>query len=144
MCLYTKQICPLRAKKDIVCYKWVEEATAPIFNEIKTDAKYLTPFYHMPIDVGKTYTVEETKKKSTDMSIIAANYYNARGVYKVEDGYIHCFTKVLYAETAITFNTSAFGQHIIECIIPKGTLYYIEVSKKEIAAKEIHTIRLIK
>lgn len=134
MCLYTKQICPLRARKDIICYKWVEEA----------DAKYLTPFYHMPIDVGETYTVEETKKKSTNVSVIAAEFHNVRRAYRVEDGYIHCFTKVLYAEFAINFNTPASGQHIIECIIPKGTLYYINIAKREIAAKEIRTIRLIK
>lgn len=129
MCLYTKQICPIKARKDIVCYKYVLKADSSYGSE------YVTPIMDMPIDIGKTYKAMGKEKRT--------GCKKPYELSSITEGYIHCFaSKVKETVVEKTKKREAIG-HIIECIIPKGTLYYISFDKKQIAAKEIRTIKLI-
>lgn len=130
MCLYTKQICPIKAKKDIVCYKYVLSADSSYGSE------YITPIMDMPIDIGKTYKAVCIPKHGP---IVGKRCIKPYELFSIAEGYIHCYaSKVVF----MTSTKKPIG-HIIECIIPKGTLYYISYDKKQIAAKEIRTIKLI-
>lgn len=134
MCLYTKQICPIKARKDIVCYKYVLNADSSY------GSKYITPIMDMPIDIGKTYKAGCIQKYGPTVGKRCIKPYE---LFSIAEGYIHCYAfKVKETVVEKTKKREAIG-HIIECIIQKGTLYYISYDKKQIAAKEIRTIKLI-
>lgn len=136
MCLYTKMICPQRARKDIICYKIVKK------KKHKTgDKKYRTPCQNYPIRLHQLIKAKEETiraEKYRGMSIL---------LQEVEEGYIHCCTNVEYAKNWIKRNYRLFIHHrkqpyrwaIIRCVIHKGTLYYKSYDSNEICAKEIFT-----
>lgn len=139
MCLYTKMICPQKARKDIICYKIVKK------KKHKTgDKKYRTPCQNYPIRFHQLIKAKEETiraEKYTGVSILLQD------LYIVEEGYIHCCTTIEHAKNWIKANYMLFVHNrkqpyrwaIIRCVIHKGTLYYKSHTGLEICAKQIFT-----
>ena len=111
MCLYSKQILPRRATKDITVYKVVCKVT---------DFLYSTPFKGFLIHeshFGKVITDNKPKY------IIKRAIFKGLHVIIVESGYFHaCQTP----ENAYNFylKNLMFRALILKCTIPKGALYW--------------------
>lgn len=135
MCLYTNQICPLRARKDIVCYKRFESLYAlRIFNLMMTSVRgYMvripktnepTVMIAYPENcIEKLRTIDTTRDR-----------YNAR--FRIYGGMIHAYTKLEYSK-------GPWPVVIFKCIIPKGTLYYKGTSG-DICAKKMLIVEQVK
>lgn len=134
MCLYTKQICPLRARKDIVCYKRFELLSAlKIFNVMKTPVQGTivhipktgepTVMVACPDCIEKLRTIDPIRDRD-----------NAR--FRIYGGMIHAFTKLEYC-------SSPWPLAIFKCIIPKGTLYY-KGTLGDICAKKMLVVEQVK
>lgn len=119
MCLYTKQICPLRARKDIVCYK----VFSPSFDEFHI----MTPYTHMHI-------LRPTKDNPTLMDDTDVDINNCGLKIKfIDRGMIHAYTS----------QRSVFAYRLrYKCIIPKGTLYYKGING-DICAKKMLIVEQI-
>lgn len=127
MCLYTKQICPLRARKDIVCYKK--------FYVWNFSIQTLFQFY--PIVKPK-----ENHPTLMDDTDIPLGFYRSdhciRGSkYKIFGGMIHAYKTKPKLVSKLTSNCSRIG--LYKCIIPKGTLYYVGIDN-DICAKKMLVI----
>lgn len=121
MCLfkndkYHPHSCPLIAKEDIVCYKQV-------FRNI--DGTYKTPYTNTLIP---TECVENKVpfKAKIDKKFKFFCYHVLGTSLIVNDGFIHVYKHPQYQLGWITF----------ECIIPKGTKYFIGI-KGDLAARKI-------
>lgn len=130
MCLYTKQILPIRARKDITCYKAVIVLK-------RHDVKLFTsPFYWGHLCLGEPYVaVPKERLFSRQFSQILYD-----GIRRVEEGYIHCYIDYELAKECCASRSTAYGRPttcILECIIPKGTLYFKSDDGLEVCAKEI-------
>lgn len=134
MCLYTKQICPLRARKDIVCYKRFELGYLPDLAVImKTAVRGIlvsipkpdepTVMVAYPDSIEKVRTIDTTRDR-----------YNAR--FQIYGGMIHAYTKLEYSK-------GPWPLIIFKCIIPKGTLYYKGTSG-DICAKKMLIVEEVK
>ena len=163
MCLYTRQILPIKAHKDIVCYKVVRHYPHRTGNK-----KYKTPCTKVSIQCNRMYTANslscgtDTKiKVAKNTTIIRLtkvadlHKYHAHPmalsmnlvVYTVSYGYIHCCTTIDACKEWIHRNyhlfphnkKAAFHWGIIKCIIPKGTLYYKSFDGTQICAKSLKT-----
>ena len=127
MCLYTKQICPLRARKDIVCYKKFH-----VWNIS------LQTYYRLYI-IAKPTENHPTLMDDTDAPLCIQKYesFIRRGVkYQICRGMIHAY------KTKPVFHSSEFGypsMGLYKCIIPKGTLYYVGTDN-DICAKKMLVI----
>lgn len=101
MCLYTRQLKPNIATKDIVCYKIVEE---------KKDC-YITPYTRTRIPKEGIIYAEGD---NNPILVCSGNI----PTWAVSEGYIHAYQKapsILYPKHTI-----------IKCTIPKGAHYYVE------------------
>ena len=136
MCLYTKQIMPIKAKTNIVCFKVLRK-----YKHKTGWKKYETPIMHMPI---KMYI--EIYANGNSKLPYPPNAYRPSGTPGiVSDGFIHAFTTMEKAQEWIKKSRMIFGPLVIaRCIIPKNTLYYISIDKDQICAKCIKPIRIIK
>lgn len=98
MCLYTKQICPIRARRDIEVYKVLRYDSV-------TD-KIITPYTHFPV-LTKTMDVSEE-------SIRRGMFF----VHIVGKGMIHSYN---YCPALAGYSQTFF---LVKAVIPKGALYY--------------------
>lgn len=89
---------------------------------------FITPFVGDFVKIGNTYTGRFT------------NYPFIRGLVKsfksrcIHDGYIHCYKDIFNA------NGRLLGEHIIECIIPPFTLYWVG-EYGEIATRKLKYVK---
>ena len=110
MCLICKQVNPLIADKDIVVYKLI---------------KFRNGFMYAPFK--KCLLREYPTNNNNACNYIDPDTFERYSV--ITDGFIH-------ANTA-KYNTFTANYIFIEGIIPEGTEYYINRSKKVIAARYI-------
>lgn len=119
MCLFTKQICPLRARRDIVCYKCF----------LLRGRVLVSPYRGMKAYLGSTMKAYPLRKNFGEQCTCIDNLtYRQR----ISEGFIHAFVDKPKKSPFI----------VVKCIIPKGTLYYkstnnITYLHKEICAKTI-------
>ncbi len=129
MCLYTRQILPIRAKKDITCYKVLRPVS--LHNADSTighAARFETPFMGTPVNVPGTLIPGRCFLRFP-------LYRNERGrhyMYNVDKGFIHAYIRQDKAENCLDFPFL-----VAKCTIPKGTLYFISYDKEEICAKQM-------
>lgn len=130
MCLYTKQILPIRARKDITCYK------AVVVSQRHCIKLFTGPYFCVHLYLGEPYVASPSKKLfSTRFNQILFD-----GTRRVEEGYIHCYIDYEYAKERCASISNNYGNPatcILECIIPKGTLYFKSGDGLEVCAKEI-------
>lgn len=129
MCLYTNQICPLRAHKDIVCYKRFEILYAlSLFNVMRTSV--IGTIVRIPIDeptvmVAHPNWIERVR-----------NTLEGGAKFRIYGGMIHAYTKLEYSK-------GPWPVAIFKCVIPKGTLYYKGTSG-DICAKKMLVVEQVK
>lgn len=126
MCLLTKQICPIRAKKPIVVYKVFLEQRYCL-----SDNTFITPWMYEKTKLNRLLVA--TGKKEAVRSGIKD--YRAVG-----PGYIHCYTNIENAKWARKYllqHFTCFASVIVKCIIEPSTRYYKSWDGKEIAADAI-------
>lgn len=134
MCLYTNQILPIRARKDIICYKVLRPVLS--YNTgfiIGKTVKFETPVTKTPVNVPGTLIAGRC-------FLHFPLYRNTLGaLYSIDKGFIHTYTSIYVAERS-------FGRPfaIARCTIPKGTLYFISYDKVEICAERIILNHIIK
>lgn len=99
MCLYTRQICPIRARRDIEVYKVLryDRATGGI----------ITPYVNFPV-LTKTIDVSEEPMEQ-------GGYFT----HTIAKGMVHSYNYLPTLEGC--FYQTGF---VVKAIIPKGTLYY--------------------
>lgn len=151
MCLYTRQICPRKARKPITVYKIVYK---------KANGGLITPYKVAKI---ATNSVIEARGNnimpheyywlqrhllapcsSTLLNAFKRNYFEK--CKTVSEGYIHCYTTFDRAkEECDEFNIGWFNPPycIIECIIEPGTLYYKSILGIEMCARSLTTKGII-
>lgn len=126
MCLLTKQICPIKARKPIVVYKVLLEQKYCL-----SDNEFMTPWMYEKTKLNRLLTA--TGEKTTVKSGI-------KGLRVVGSGYIHCYTKIEYTKWAIKYTTRhslPFKTVIVKCIIEPSTRYYKSWNGEEIAADAV-------
>lgn len=168
MCLYTRQIMPTKARKDIVCYKIVRR-----YPHKTGKKKYKTPCTRISIKCFSMYTAENLSPNGQNNKIkVATNTafirltkiadlhkYHAHPfatsmnlmMYCVDKGYIHCCTTIEDCKKWIHVNynlfphnkKAAFHWGIMKCIIPKGTLYYKSYDGTQVCAKTLKTTKIV-
>lgn len=124
MCLYTKQICPLRARKDIVCYKK--------FYVWHSSLETIYKFYRIvKPEKDRPTLMDDTNFRSC---VFQSAWRRSKGVrYEIWGGMIHAFrTKPALRTDECRFPRTG----IYKCIIPKGTLYYVGIDN-DICAKQM-------
>jgi hypothetical protein len=109
MCLYIKRDqLPQVAEEDITCYKQVEE-------KLNNEGIYTTFYMKAEVKLGEKYS-SELEKYNLKLGVL----------YVIEKG-LHSFSKLEDAiddlQDGITRSDSK--SHVIECIIPKGSTYYL-------------------
>lgn len=122
MCLYTKQILPIRARRDITVYKEL----------IKCSKGYITPYIGVPVAL---HSIVNAAQKDVFLPKRAHKIFLK---YKIEEEFIHCYTDRESAISQLFVSSSV----IVKCTIKKGTLYYRSCIHHEICAKsiEVHDI----
>ena len=120
-------ICPQRARKDIICYKVLR---ATVLSTGHT--YYTTPCLGCKVELNSTLSAKE----NVIMAHILKPPFMLYPKYRVEEGYIHCFTNK-NALCGYMHNYFTGNKVIVECIIPKGTLYYKSINRLEICAKKV-------
>lgn len=126
MCLYSRQILPRRATKDIIVYKEMVH--------IQRSNMYKTPFldYKITLENFGHIKLAEGKKSITRYDVAL------RFRTEIGSGYFHCFRKFplipgigrygKYYINNIPYRIKYSTQwRVIECIIPKGNLYWIGI-----------------
>lgn len=145
MCLITKQICPAKARKDIVCYK---EFTPFMFERFKENPKRLmTPFMgeviKNPCYIKKPVLMDDSSKTCKWRKYISSRYKNGVRMeivsvkHIVESGMIHA-----YQHKHIAIRKCGCWSRIYKCIIPKGTLYFKGIDN-DICAKQMLVIERV-
>ena len=129
MCLYTRQIMPIKARRDITCFKVVMCLKSQ--NNL-----FFTPFQHMRITIGEICcAVGPLMPRQIRFSAYPAS------VYCIEDGYIHAFTNEQEAREYCKMVSKRCANLIfcvMECTIPKDTLYFVSAHRDyEICARNI-------
>lgn len=107
---------PIIAKEDIVCYKQVCKDPSGL---------YETPYTYTTIPTECIENKVPFKAKIDDKFRFFLDH--VLGKYNiVEDGFIHVYTYPRFQFNRLTF----------ECVIPKGTKYFVGIDQ-DLAAKEI-------
>ena len=136
MCLLTKQICPIKAKKPIVVYKVLFE-----HKYCSSDKKFVTPWIHERTELNRLLVA------SGEKVVVRSGIKNYRAV---GPGYIHCYTKIEDAKlTRKYFIQKLFMRMVVKtviakCIIEPGTRYYKSWDGKEIAADAVFIKRILR
>lgn len=102
MCLYTRQICPIRARRDIEVYKVLR------YNRV-TD-EIITPYVLFPVLTKTMEAFEESMKQE---------YRFAMRI--ITKGAVHSYN---YLPILTGFAGYGAVSFVVKAIIPKGTLYY--------------------
>lgn len=147
MCLYTKQICPIKARKEIVCYKVVKRR-----KHATKEKKYMTPCMKEPLKLHSLICPSPTTPWD---KIHKKSIYIGEGkwiaVHEVNGGWIHaCNTlddaKLWLKKNYLLFNhkrKQPFRWAIIKCVVHKGVLYYRSFDKHTLCAKELFTRKIV-
>ena len=131
MCLKTRMIAPIRARKDIMCYKilvTVNKYSQCCINISHNPLVLVTPYMGYEMEVGKPYNIEPTTNIYKKRIII-----DSCGRRCIDKGFFHVYTSLEEA----TRNAYQSRPSIIQCIIPKGTLYYKSEDGLTMCAKSI-------
>lgn len=115
MCLLKKHFFPKYAFKDITVFKRV----------IKSSNIYYTPYQLCYIEIGETYSSSE-------------NIFNSIFKYYIEGEGIHSYISLNSAK----FHDIAPNEIIVECIIPKGSWYYLG-EFDDIASNKLKYVKII-
>lgn len=129
MCLYSKENTPMVAEKDITCYKalW------------KKWYGYVTP-------IQKNYVSNEVIKgkrlmKPSIWSRLFGKTENDEKAYEtltlVGTGYIHVYVNKRIAKFCFR------DCDIFECVIPKGTEYWVDKNEYVLAARKIRFVEQV-
>ena len=147
MCLYTSQICPIKARKDIVCYKVVKR-----HKHATIEKKYKTPCMKKSI---KLRTKINANPPTIWDKVRVAVLYMGNGEYKafneINGGWIHACNTLEDAKLWLKKNYHLFNHNkkqpfhwaIIECAIHKGVLYYRSFDKHTLCSKELFTRKIV-
>lgn len=115
MCFYAKCNTPGRATKDIICYKVVERIYTP-------QKGFRGPFYPFRYLPNIEYKADDFRRD-----------LNSNVLAPVTKGGFYTFKSIKSAEK-LKENISRFYLHphyprlmIVECVIPKGSLYYTSI-----------------
>ena len=104
---------PLVAEEDIVCYKQLY---------VNCNSEIVTPYTNIPVP---TKCIQKNKKKRIPFKAEIVNKWKFiwRHVFGfsnvVADGFIHTFS------SAPLYQSLGWGDRVFQCIIPKGTKYFI-------------------
>lgn len=127
MCLRTKQICPLRARRDIVCYKIFRQGNRHDF--IYT--LYVHQYVLKPTE-GNPTLMDDTNKPLSILPV--RNSLHGRAANRqIWGGMIHAFRTEAVARDYLIYS---INRRVYKCIIPKGTLYYVGI-QDDICAKRM-------
>jgi hypothetical protein len=136
MCLTTKQTKPYIAEEDIICYK---------FGFIEKKNKFRSTTMNFSYKFKKLYTLRKNllKNKITIREFIKAlvnNIHKRKSEYIRENSYfdIHYGFHSLLCPIILSLSSST---KMIECIIPKGSKYYIDYMNSEYVSNKIILIR---
>lgn len=110
MCLYVGNKVALKAKNDIVVYKYLTKVG---------ENKWETPYQGTPVKLNSTLIPNEKENVHQPL-------YNK---YKIESGAIHAYVNIGSEDTSDT---------MFKAIIKAGTTYYIQDDFNEVAAKELY------
>ena len=147
MCLYTKQICPIKARKEIVCYKVVKRR-----KHATGEKKYITPCMKKPLKLHEL--ICPSPATPWDKVHVTA-FYLGNGEYKdfneISGGWIHACNTLDDAKLWLKKNYHLFNHNrkqpfhwaIIKCVVHKGVLYYRSYDKHTLCAKELFTIKIV-
>ena len=152
MCLYTKQICPIKARKDIVCYKVVKRR-----KHATGEKKYRTPCMKKSIKLPATISADPPTTNWDKMwdKVRVTTLYLGNGEYKafneINGGWIHACNTLDDAKLWLKKNYHLFNHNkkqpfhwaIIKCVVHKGVLYYRSYDKHTLCAKELFTRKVV-
>lgn len=128
MCLYTNQICPKKATRDIECYKIVDhdlntgDILSPVIGARLVFNQILNARFE-PSHLHNTFL----PAKELDIGIIC-------------DGFFHSYRN--FSDAAIIKRNSILDfknleRKIVRCIIPKGALYYTSTDAEKYASTHL-------
>lgn len=124
MCLAKLSMMPRIAKRDIVVYKIAEYEYGTLFS----------PFQYNVVKIGKTQEAEGLNKRELFLSLFKTY---------IDEGYIHAYRHLNTARRyAYVYTSTHVKMKVIECIIPKGTLYFIGTGN-EIASRKLSYVRIL-
>ena len=132
MCLYSRQIMPAKAKKDIVCYKMMRPTKYKLDASFET---FETPYQGMDMTLGHLHHAYPWCTKKVPM--LGLNRQAC-----ITYGYIHAYT-AKRPIPAICKGLKGDRLVLVECIIPKDTLYYKSIDGNEICAKSIKLVKVV-
>lgn len=125
MCLTKKSMIPRIALKDIVVYKiLINDSKGNLFTPIVCDNVKLGYTYKGMFGISNN----ELRNPRNLISSLFSKY--------ITSGYIHSHTDEFYAACRYT-------GHLVKCIIPKGTLYFIG-NDLDIASRKLKYVEIIK
>ena len=112
MCLYTKQVEPKIAEKDIVCYKFYRR-----YNEI-----LISPYQEVVApEIGiVTNTKLEKSYRSKGYDLFHINFYD----FRIVDEGFHSFKTLEEVKHKVNGYRNNLDLVIFKCIIPRGSSYY--------------------
>ena len=105
MCLFTDQLEPKIADKDIVCYKMVTKS--------RIKGTYVSEYRRFKYIAEKLYTNNIDIKNS---KIVLKTISPLLGVYSISDFMFHSYQS--------PYKYSLRADTIVKCIIPKGAYYF--------------------
>lgn len=129
MCLSKKSYIPRIALRDMTVYKTILRESS--------DGKYKSLFMEAPVRLNQSYT-GKFKKFSNIFRSLFSRF--------VMDGFIHSYTSISCARVSKMLHTYHYVLStpvIVECLIPKGTIYFIG-KRDEIASRKLKYIEIIK
>lgn len=130
MCLTTRQICPLKAKRDITVYKILK---------INPLGKLYTPCTYVEVKVGETMDASCQKTQEYSRKLVSTKHQLL--VKEIGGGMIHSYVDENFA--LVMTNWIDYKWAIVKCTIPKGTLYYISFNNTQICSKKLIINKII-
>lgn len=128
MCLYSNQILPRRATKDIVCYKRMTKLSPGL---------YITPYYYFRVHRddfsleldprGKPIRIRSKSQNESFHTIVCGGYFHTYGS----------------CDYALQMKLPINSEVIIKCIIPKGSLYWKGIANGNSISYELASDRII-
>ena len=122
MCLYTKQLYPKEAIKDIVVYKRLEK-----YNKNKLISPFRRKFYQLNTEYYSKLVYENFNR----------DYAKAREIFGIVENGLHSYTS-----KKIAFKEKYRNEIICKGIIPKGSKYY-KGKWSEIASNKLILLEII-
>lgn len=124
MCLYTQDTKPLRADRDITCYKIVNLH----YDDAPNPEPFRSKFFNFRYGLGKTYKLNGRlgaciSKRVTENGVLI--FEVNKGFHSYKD-YKHAIEEYRLSELVFSqfFSDKEYVHIMLECVIPKGSLYY--------------------